>query len=229
MCTITYIPTQNGYITTQNRDESPLREKAIFPITDTINNEPVLFPKDPEGSGSWFVSTKGGLTICVMNALYHPDKTSADFKHSRGLVPMHYLEFTSSEQFVENYTFKGVQGFTLIVCSKEKVDEIHWDETHVTHNAFEPKPLIFQSNPLYNTKQKALRKHWFENWLDVNDSANVLEFHKDQRQENLSESILMDRHFVRTISITQRAFLSNSDEILYAEVENLKNFQKINF
>ena len=229
MCTITYIPIKNGYIVTQNRDESPLREKAIFPIRKNINNQPILYPKDPEGSGSWFVSAKSGLTICVMNAVYHHDKTSADFKHSRGLVPMHFLEFNSIENFVENYAFKGIQGFTLIVCSKEKVDKIHWDENSVAHSSFEPKPMIFQSNPLYNPDQKAKRKAWFEDWLDKNNAANILNFHQEQKQDNLAESILMDRQIVRTVSITQRAFSSISDEIRYAEVESLKNFQKINF
>ena len=38
MCTITYIPTESGYIVTQNRDESPLREKAVFPVKETINS-----------------------------------------------------------------------------------------------------------------------------------------------------------------------------------------------
>jgi len=227
MCTITYIPTESGYIVTQNRDESPLREKAVFPVKETINKESIIFPKDPEGSGSWFVSAKHGLTVCIMNAIYHPNKTSADFKHSRGLVPLHYLEYESNEQFIKDYDFKGIQGFTLVVCSQENVNEIHWDENKVTHQSFSPAPLIFQSNPLYTAEQKAKRKLWFENWLDVNDSTKILEFHKAKKQENLAESILMDRHFVRTISITQRAFLSNSDEIQYAEVENLNNFKKI--
>lgn len=229
MCTITYIPTDNGHIVTQNRDESPLREKALFPIKDNVHNQSIIFPKDPEGSGSWFVTAKGGLTICVMNAVYHPDKTSADFKHSRGLVPLHFFEFSSSEHFVAEYDFKGIQGFTLIACSQESINEIHWDESKVKHTSFKPSPQIFQSDPLYNPVQKAKRKAWFKSWLSRNESVNILDFHKEQRSENLAESILMDRQFVRTVSITQRAFLSNSDKIQYAEVDNLKKFNKIYF
>ncbi len=112
MCTITYIPKDNGYIVTQNRDESPLREKAIFPVKAIANDIPIVYPKDPEGSGSWFVTAKNGITLCIMNAVYHPDKTSADFKHSRGLVPLHYLDYSSSEDFVNAYEFEGIQGFS---------------------------------------------------------------------------------------------------------------------
>ena len=229
MCTITYIPTDSGYIVTQNRDESPLREKAIFPIKDTYSNETIIYPKDPEGSGSWFVTAKNGLTICIMNAVYHPDKTSADFKHSRGLVPLHFLKFKNSEQFVNEYDFEGIQGFTLIVCSQDSVNEIHWDEHKVEHSSHKSSPLIFQSDPLYDYDQKAKRKAWFKQWLNTNDAAKILEFHQTQIPENLAESILMDRKIVRTVSITQRSFSPISDKIQYAEVESLKNFQKIYF
>lgn len=227
MCTITYIPTESGYIVTQNRDESPLREKAIFPVKAIVNKIPIIYPKDPEGSGSWFVTAQNGITLCVMNAVYHPDKTSADFKHSRGLVPLHYLDYSSSEDFVNAYKFEGIQGFTLIVCSREKVDEIHWDENKVTHTTYKPGPLIFQSNPLYNSIQKAKRRAWFEQWLNTNDSSNIIEFHQSQQQNNLAESILMDRQIVRSVSITQRIFSSITNQIQYAEVESLKNFQKM--
>lgn len=229
MCTITYIPTDSGYIVTQNRDESPFRERAIFPVNGKVNNEPIVFPKDPEGSGSWFVSVKNGLTICIMNAIYHLDKTSADFKHSRGLVPLHYLDFSSSEHFVKEYDFEGIQGFTLIVCSPDQIDEIHWDEENVAHTLFNPEPLIFQSNPLYDSEQKVKRKAWFTQWLESNNPSSILDFHQSQQRDNLAESILMDREIVRTVSITQRSFSPNSGQIQYAEVESLKNFQKINF
>jgi uncharacterized protein with NRDE domain len=225
MCTITYLPTPNGYITTQNRDESPLRERAVFPVRQSTSNSEIVFPKDPEGQGSWFVANKNGETLCIMNSVFHFDKTSADFKHSRGLVPFHYLQFNSVDQFKNNYEFDGIQGFTLVICAQTVIHEIEWDEKKVVHNKFEPKPLIFQSNPLYNPNQKKKRAQWFEYWLRDNPTDEILNFHTLQFEENKAESILMDREVVKTVSVVSREFSSKSDDLLYVETENLKNIQ----
>ena len=229
MCTITYLPTSEGYVITQNRDESPLREPALFPRQKNTERQKLLFPKDPEGSGSWFVSEKSGTTACIMNGVYHSDKTSADFKHSRGLVPFHFFEYKSVETFLNNYAFEGIQGFTLIVVSADSVHKIHWNEVSIDHQSYAPQPLIFQSNPLYNPEQKAMRRSWFLDWIKNNPEDSILDFHKHQRQDNPTESILMDRQIVKTVSIIQRHFSPTSGLIKYAELENIENFQKVSF
>ncbi len=52
MCTVTFVPTQNGYILTSSRDEQKARS-TIFPKKYSIANKTLIFPKDELSGGTW--------------------------------------------------------------------------------------------------------------------------------------------------------------------------------
>lgn len=218
MCTITYLPYKNGYILTQNRDESPLRADAIFPVEETVHGQKIIYPKDPEGSGSWFVSAEKGLTLCVMNGVYHPHKKEGQYAHSRGLIPLHYLAFADAADFVKNYAYQKLEAFTLLACSPFGVDEFIWDESDMNHFHHPSKALIFQSAPLYNAAQKAFRKSLFDDFLAQNSTKQILDFHTKPQTPDLALNILMDRNAVKTVSTIQRFFFSESNEVNYLKL-----------
>ena len=218
MCTITYIAYKNGYILTQNRDESPLRQDAVFPVKAEIGGEQVIYPQDPEGSGSWFVSTQSGTTICVMNGIFHPDKKPGQYRHSRGLIPLHYLHFEHTRQFLKNYEFNELEGFKLLVCNQQGVDEITWDEERVSHQFHQPQNLIFQSDPLYNAEQKAFRTGLFTSFLQKHEAQNILDFHTEPQTADPTVNILMDRKMVKSVSTIQRHFLAGQNQVGYLKL-----------
>ena len=218
MCTITYLPYKNGYIVTQNRDESPLRADAVFPVEETVGSQKILYPKDPEGSGSWFVSAKNGLTLCVMNGAYHPHKKDGQYAHSRGLIPLHYLAFADAEDFAKNYAYQKLEAFTLLVCSPLGVDEFIWDETDMNHFRHPAKALIFQSAPLYNAEQKAFRKTLFNYFLAQNSTEEILDFHTKTQIADPALNILMDRNVVKTVSTIQRLIFEKTNEVRYLKL-----------
>lgn len=215
MCTITYLPYNDGYILTQNRDESPLRADAIFPLEDEVNGQRLIYPQDPEGSGSWFVSTKDGITLCVMNGAYHPDKKDGDYRHSRGLVPLHYLEFNDPQAFLKEYHFRELEAFDLLVCSAEGVIEFVWDETNMMMNRYTSNELIFQSAPLYDLEQKQFRKGLFQTFLDNNHVTDILNFHTQKQTDDPALDILMDRGPVGSVSTVQRRFHKSENHVGY--------------
>ena len=51
MCTVSYLPTENGDIITSNRDEAPARH-AVTVIEVSINDRRVFFPRDPHAGGT---------------------------------------------------------------------------------------------------------------------------------------------------------------------------------
>ena len=218
MCTITYIPLKDGYILTQNRDESPQRADAVFPVESTVNGTRVIYPQDPEGQGSWFVSTQDGVTLCIMNGIYHANKKPGQFRHSRGLVPLHFLEHEGTFDFLDRYRFDGLEGFKLLACSLKGVDEIKWDERQVTHNRYAPASLIFQSDPLYNAEQKAFRSGLFESFLENNPPDQILDFHTQSQTNDPSIDILMDRGRVGSVSTIQRKFHGTTNAVSYLKL-----------
>jgi len=218
MCTITYLPFKDGYIVTQNRDESPLRADAVFPVEDDVQGQKIIYPKDPEGSGSWFVSAQNGLTLCVMNGAYHPHKKDGQYAYSRGLIPLHYLGFADAVDFLKNYAYHKLEAFTLLACTPFGVDEFIWDETDMNHQRHPAKALIFQSAPLYNAAQKAFRKGLFQNFLSQNSTEEILDFHTKPQTEDKALNILMDREVVKSVSTVQRTFFEENNEVRYLKL-----------
>jgi hypothetical protein len=215
MCTITYLPYKNGYILTQNRDESPLRTEAVFPVKESRAGHDLIYPQDPEGSGSWFVSTEAGLTLCVMNGAYHANKKPGDYKHSRGLVPLHYLEYVHANAFLNEYHYRQLEAFNLLVCGPGGVDEFVWDENEMVHHKHAPGQLIFQSAPLYNAEQQAFRRRLFHQFLAENNVDDVLDFHTKSQTDNPALDIRMDRQQVKSVSTIQRIFTSGENNVAY--------------
>lgn len=229
MCTITYIPYNSGFIVTQNRDESPLREEALFPIFNQIQNKALIYPQDPEGKGSWFVSSQEGITVGIMNAAFHPDKKEGDYRHSRGLVPLHYFDFKTPINFKNNYDFQDLEAFTLVVFTSKEVNEFNWTEKELILTTYKPQPLIFQSIPLYPSPQKEMRENWFKQFIKKHKSDSILDFHLQSQSNHPENNILMDREKVKTVSVIQRIYTTNQNELSYISIPIQKNLQVVKF
>ena len=215
MCTITYLPHHNGYILTQNRDESPLRADAVFPVREKRAGHELIYPQDPEGSGSWFVSAENGMTICVMNGAYHPNKKPGDYKHSRGLVPLHFLELGTDQAFLQDYHYRELEAFTLLVCSPDGVTEFIWNEKTMQVNNHPVKHLIFQSAPLYDAQQQAFRINLFKQFVANHQPEHILDFHTKPQTADPTIDIRMDRQRVKSVSTVQRKYGTESNQVTY--------------
>lgn len=220
MCTITYLPHDGGYILTQNRDESPLRAEAVFPVSEQIGSNAIIYPKDPEGSGSWFVSTHNGTTLCVLNGAYHPDKKPGAYKHSRGLIPLHYLDFTDVKAFVDAYHYHELEAFTLLVCTATGVTELCWNEETMQVKNHPPHHLIFQSAPLYNSEQQLFRQQLFTQFLKNNDAASILNFHTKPQTDDPALDIRMFRQQVKSVSTIQRVYGASGNHVSYMALKD---------
>src|SRR3954464_1119537 len=63
MCTLSFIPTERGYLVAMNRDEQISRETALPP---QIFGD-ALYPRDPGGSGTWIGVNSFGITLALLN------------------------------------------------------------------------------------------------------------------------------------------------------------------
>lgn len=220
MCTITYIPTSDGFIATQNRDESPLRSEALFPLTREVNHQKIWFPKDPDGLGSWFVSSKT-MTVGIMNGAYHPDKKEGDYRHSRGLIPIHFFDYKGPKEFTQLYPFKGLEAFTMVIMANTGVHVVDWDEEKLHFSEYSRAPLIFQSKPLYPSPQNQMRQKLFEDFIQTKPDTEIIDFHKLKFKTQPEMDICIDRQVVKTVSISQRTLSHQSNTLLYAPTKTL--------
>ncbi|WP_332367647.1 hypothetical protein [Spirosoma telluris] len=173
MCTATYLPFgPNGFILTHSRDEKALRPAARPPGTVNIGGTEVTFPQDPQGQGTWIASghRTGSFVqtaVCLLNGGFVSHLPQPPYRHSRGLVPLHFFTYPSIDVFVRAYGFRGIEPFTLLIVEAgglidRRVVELRWNGNRLFMSEKDPEhPNIWSSVTLYSPDVIRKRESWF--------------------------------------------------------------------
>lgn len=211
MCTLTYIPNQNGeHIITSSRDETP-EKPAINPQVRYNHPYWLTYPTDIRGGGSWIAyRKKNQQTAVLLNGAFEAHKHQPPYGHSRGLIVLKSFRFLTLQSLANQYTLKNIEPFTLVRFSpNNSIEELRWDgrTTQITYYN-ESKPRIWSSASLYNEQMQQKRADWFYNiFRDTPEpDANIMwEFHHKGGEKLAPKSyqICMSRSKVKTLSIMQ--------------------------
>ena len=232
MCTVTYLPLgNNNFILTSNRDETPLR-KTIPLKTYKENGVELTYPKDALAGGTWIGTSTKNRLVCLLNGGFKNHIRHRYYKMSRGIIVKNILSADKVVAYINNYDFTDIEPFTLILVDYHlqlEAYELVWDgkKKHFTKLAQDPK--IWSSSPLYTEEMKALRKEWFSEWLEENDSfrqEKIIDFHQNESLGNRGISLTMKRAFVETVSITSVKKIASTIEITYLDLKTTKTVQK---
>lgn len=226
MCTVTYIPKEEGtFILTHSRDESIKRKIASPPIKRIINGMKHIFPIDPAGMGTWIGISENGRAAGLLNGGKKDHTHNPPYKHSRGLVIPEYFKFSGFMDFYENYAFDGLEPFTLLAFEDGTIYEAVLDEDGINYRTLPAeKPFIYSSTTLYTEKSRSARKMNFMEWYlltrDVNQ-AEVLKMHNKFRfEDELDKSKVPGGHILRTVSITSVTHAANAMQMNYLDLVN---------
>jgi len=209
MCTVSFIPTsENDFILTSNRDESPFRNTLIPNIYEE-DGVKLLFPKDELAGGTWIGTSDKKRLICLLNGGFISHVPKKSYRLSRGIIVTHFLKTDDVYGAIKNFDFKDIEPFTIILVTWEsnlKLHELVWDGNQ-SHFIEKPlKPIIWSSSLLYSEEIKRKRQIWFSEFLEnqqIITTENLLNFHKTTGEGNNEIDLIMDRGFVKTKSITQ--------------------------
>src|SRR5882757_4998761 len=84
MCTVSFLPSPQGFYLAMNRDEKRDRFAALPPEIVEFKNHRVLFPREPTG-GTWISANDAGVCLALIN--WHRIKREPNNGvHSRGKV-----------------------------------------------------------------------------------------------------------------------------------------------
>lgn len=231
MCTVTYLPLNNGdFILTSNRDETPLR-KTIPPKTYFENDVELTYPKDELAGGTWIGTSNKDRLVCLLNGGFENHKRKLPYKMSRGIIVKQILSSDDTVAYIKQFNFDNIEPFTLILIDWNinlKTYELVWDGTEKHFSELPQEPRIWSSSTLYTSEMKALRKKWFSDWLSQNlkfNQANILAFHNNESFGTKETSIKMKRAFVETVSISSIYKKNNIIDFKYFDVlkDALKN------
>lgn len=208
MCTVTYLPiTDNQFILTSNRDETPLR-KTTPPKKYVEDGVTLTYPKDEIAGGTWIGVSSKNRVVCLLNGGFVNHKRKLPYKMSRGIIVKNILIADNAIALINDFDFTNIEPFTLILIDwdvKLVTYELVWDGVKKHFKPLAQEPKIWSSSPLYTPEMKAERELWFTNWLENNKQEslkNILEFHKNDSLGTKETSPKMKRKFVETVSIT---------------------------
>lgn len=233
MCTVSFVPLQEGFVLTSNRDEKIYRP-TVSPKVYSENDVKLLYPKDERAGGTWIVAKEDGTIIVLLNGAFVNHEKKLNYSKSRGIILMEVISDKNPIQYFSEMNLDNVEPFTLIIFQNNILTEVKWDENQkyfITKSIRENH--IWSSSTLYNQEQKTLREQWFEDFqLKTNPltSEKILSFHKNEHSDNVEFGLVINRdEVIKTVSITQLLLQNNTVEMIYVDMENKETTEKISF
>lgn len=220
-----------GFVLTSNRDEKLIRTPALSPQAYLINEIKLFFPKDPQGSGTWLATDTHQTVVCLLNGGFVPHAPKLAYKHSRGLVPIHFFSYENAPHFYEEYEFDNIEPFTLMIVHKNELFQIIWDgkKAHILELDAK-KPHILSSVTLYSSPIISERQIWFTNWLKQHNNLltqqKMIDFHTFGGNGNLENDLIMTRNIgLQTVSISSIMCENAQTTFFYKDLLSNKTFE----
>lgn len=207
MCTVTFIPAGRYFFFTSSRDEQAGRPVAISPETYEINGCRLLFPKDPQGGGSWIVVNEKGHIGILLNGAMKAHERQTSYRRSRGIVLLDLLSSPSPADRFEESDFNEIEPFTVILYENKKLYSGKWDgQMKWLESLNTNKAHIWSSVTLYDAPAIRKREEWFYSWLNEHTypgSLDIMHFHQKGGDGDPFNDIMMNRgHSIFTNSIS---------------------------
>ena len=217
MCTVSFISNKGTYFITSNRDEHVSRPASYRPKGDTVAGTRMIYPKDPQGGGTWFAINEFGSTGVLLNGAFKRHKRKDTYAKSRGLVLLDIMAEEDSLLRLGSIKLDEIEPFTLVLFQQASLMEIRWDGKIKHFREKDPRGNhIWSSTTLYEPEVIRKRENLFGDFLKHlpnPDSEEIIAFHSTANEDSENGLIINRTNGLRTFSVTQ-AFLSSEGAIL---------------
>lgn len=219
MCTVTYIPTEDGFFLTSNRDESPARITDVPKVYELREGAcKIVFPRDVQAGGTWIAMTSGGQVACLLNGAFVKHQRQLPYRKSRGLILLEYFEGYSPLSFAERVDLQNIEPFTLILISQQEFCELRYDGTNRYIRLLnKEQSYIWSSATLYHPKDVKEKENRFFSWLNSTSILGIEDIMQFHGLHN-SNGYLLDKPYVKTISITSVHLQQDMLKMCYADL-----------
>ncbi len=228
MCTVTYLPiSDDAFLLSSNRDESKLRS-AYQPRIEEKKDYQLLYPQDPKAGGTWICVSSNGKLVCLLNGAFENHSRKPPYRRSRGLVVKDYFEYRNFSHFINDYNFKGIEPFTMVIYDNGQLFELRWNASvKFVRYLDKQQPYIWSSSTLYTKEWRTQRANWFKEWLKEKkeyQQNEIIEFHKHGGKSDAHNGFIMNRNnIVQTISISSINMNKQKAELKHIDLLNPNN------
>ena len=182
MCTVTFVPTKEGFVFTSNRDEDPKRAAHNI-MEDQRGDISVYFPRDEGASGTWFAYSNADQFACVLNGAFGPHQRKEFYTMSRGIMALAYFDYATIDEFINEFNFEGMEPFTLILYNKGDFKELKWDEEELHVRSLSMQDVhLWSSATLYSQDWWIDRSVNFKEFVarQQPDQVGIMHYHKTE-------------------------------------------------
>jgi len=208
MCTLTILPTADGFRLGFNRDESRTRPPALPPELRQFGTRQALLPIDPVSGGTWIGVNNSGLVLALMN-VYSTQASARTFPKSRGmLIPALLACATLQEARMQalDQPFDEIGPFRFVLLQSGQMTAIRHEGNDLQISPSIPivEPILYASSGLGDELVDRPRRALFQEWFGNGDYSPKLqdEFHRHSWPDRPHLSVCMRRPEACTVSYT---------------------------
>jgi hypothetical protein len=206
MCTVSWLPSEDGYTVCFNRDERLSRAPALPPAHRERSGACFVAPLDGDSGGTWLVANEFGVTLCLLNRYRVPGYEPPAQPVSRGLLVLELAGMASARDAVaalEDRPLDQVQPFSLVALEpRQAVRVVAWDGQVVTGLTHRSPGLILTSSSVTEPEVGAARRAVFAALEHATPEA-LAEVHRSHLPERGRCSVCMHRDDAETQSFSQ--------------------------
>ena len=208
MCTVTFIPRQNGYALGMNRDEKLARVEGLPPSKQFLHSRTAIFPSEPDG-GTWIGVNDAGVTFALINWYSVPSRVS---RHavSRGAVTRSLLacdDLSTAEGQLRRFPLKSTNPFRIlgVFPQDHAIVEWRWDLSALEHVVHKWKANIWISSGFDEPGAQRTRHRAFARALPAESNTRqwMRALHASHAPTCGPYSICMHREEAATVSYSE--------------------------
>ncbi len=131
MCTLTFVPTEDGYLVGMNRDELLTRPVALPPKRFQRSGMEMVCPSEPSG-GTWIACNDRGNLLALLNWNASGSPRLGEKRYTRGLVIPELIgepDLPAADSHFHQMNLDAVFPFRLVGVSRSErtINEWRWD------------------------------------------------------------------------------------------------------
>ena len=230
MCTVTVVPSRDGFRLGCNRDEQRDRVAALPPAVHTLRHRTAILPVDPAGQGTWVGVNGAGVAAALLNRTI--DSTAPIDKGSlcsRGLIIPRLLDSASLKDALDISAAldpRDFDRFRLVVVQNTAVAIVTSDGVALSIELTKlSRPIMLTSSSLGDALVEGPRRRLFDQVFAGEERSWVRaqsRFHDHQWPSRRDISVKMDRADATTVSHTVVNVSSGAIELRYRALESAK-------
>jgi len=220
MCTVSFVPTRNGFRLAMNRDEKRTRIHGLPPTILSLSGRRVILPREPNG-GTWIAVNDAGVCLALIN-WHQIERQPRGEIVSRGVVIdslAHCRSIAQVAHGLERLPLRQFRPFRLLAIDsgKQLLIECRWDVRRLEKRRHKWRTGHWFSSGFAERKAEHIRAQVCLRHGSVHSASSLRKLHRSHSPRPGPFSICMHRKDAATVSYGEVVVTPRRATMRYAD------------